>query len=113
MRAEERRADRDRTLIGEAARDAQRLALGGKVEPVAGLDFDRRDAFGDQRVEPPQRRAQEFVFARRARRAHGRKDAAALAGDLFVARAGEPQLEFVRPVAAVDEVGVAVDQRRA
>ena len=38
----------------EAARDAQRLALGRGFEAVAGLDLDRRHAFGDQRVEAPQ-----------------------------------------------------------
>src|SRR5271166_4328134 len=78
----------------------------------AGFDFDRPDALGEQGVQPPQRRSDELVFARRAGRAHGRKDSSALTGDLFIRGAREPELEFARPVAAVDEVGVAIDERR-
>ena len=33
-------------------------------------------------------------------------------GHLFISGAGEPELEFVRPVAPVNEVGVAIDQGR-
>ena len=110
--AKERRADRDVALLGELARDAERFALGVKVEPIAGFDFDRADALGDQSVQTPERRSEEFVFARGAGRAHGGKNAAAFAGDLFIRGAGEPELEFVRPVAPVNEVGVAIDQRR-
>ncbi len=57
MGGEQRRADRDWPVLRQAARDAERLALGLDVKPVAGLDFDRRDALRDERVEPPQRRA--------------------------------------------------------
>ena len=39
-------------------------------------------------------------------------DAAAGTRDLVIGGAGEPKLELVRPVAAVDDVGVAVDQTR-
>ena len=46
--AQERRADRDVTLLGELARDAERFALGVKVEPIAGFHFDRAYALGDQ-----------------------------------------------------------------
>ena len=110
MRAEERRADRDIALFGEPARDAERFALGGKVEPIAGFDFDRAYALGDKSVQPPERRSDELVFARGAGRADSGKNAAAFAGDLFISGAGEPELEFVRPIAAIDEVGVAIDQ---
>ena len=85
MGAEERRPDGDRALIGEPARDAERFALGGEFESVAGFDFDRPDAVGDQGVQPPQRGLDELVFGRCAGRAHGRKDSSALAGDLFIA----------------------------
>jgi hypothetical protein len=47
-----------------------------------------------------------------ARGSHGRADAAAGARDLLVARALQPQLELGRALAAVDQVGVAVDQPR-
>ena len=112
MRAEERRADRDVALLRELARDAERFALGVKVEPIAGFDFDRADALGDQSVQSLERRSEELVFTRVAGRADGGKNAAAFAGDLFVGRAREPELEFVRPVAPVNEVGVAIDQGR-
>ena len=45
----------DRPLAAQAARGAQLLHLGLDVEAVAGLDLDRGDAFGDQRIEPRQR----------------------------------------------------------
>ena len=77
VRAEKRRADRDVAFCGELARDAQRFALGGKVEPVAGFDFHRSDALGDQGVQAPERRGHEFVLARGAGRAHGGENAAA------------------------------------
>ena len=112
--AHARRESVVRTAIGRCSPSRratrERLALGVEFEPVAGFDLDRGDAFGDQRVEPAQARREKFVLARRARRAHGRDDAAAGARDLLVARAGEPQLEFVGAIAAVDEMGVAVDQ---
>ena len=110
MRAQERRADRDIALFSEPACDGERFALCGKVEPIAGFDFDRADALGDKGVQSPQRRPDELVFACRAGRSDSGKNAAAFASDLFVRCAGEPELEFVRPIAAVNEVGVAIDQ---
>ena len=55
MRAEKRRADRNRPLPAEAARGRQLPHLGLGVQAVAGLDLDRGDALADQRVEPRQR----------------------------------------------------------
>ena len=40
----------------------------------------------------------------------GGKNAAACAGDLFIRGAGESELEFVRPIAPVNKVRVAIDQ---
>ena len=59
MGAEEGRADRHGALVAEPARGAQHLRLVLEVEPVAGLDLDRGDALGDQRVEPRQRLARQ------------------------------------------------------
>ena len=36
----------------ELASHPQHLEFGFDIEPVAGLDFDRRDAFGEQGFEP-------------------------------------------------------------
>ena len=35
-----------------------------------------------------------------------------MAGDLFVCGAGEPEFEFVRPVAPINKVSMTVDERR-
>ena len=61
-------------------------------------------------VEAGQGAGDELVLARRAGRLDGGDDAAAGAGDLLVARAFQAQLELVRPVAAIDEMGVAIDE---
>ena len=98
------------TLVAQPARGAQRLRLVVEVEPVAGLDLDRRDAFGDQRIEARQRLPHQLVLARRAQRLDGRDDAAAGPRHLFVGGAGQPHLELVGAVAGMDEMGVAVDQ---
>ena len=47
---------------------------------------------------------------RLARRTHRRDDAAASARDLLIARTGQSHRPFIGAVAAVHEVGVAVDQ---
>ena len=62
--------DRDAAFARRAARAARSMrASVVEVEPVAGLDLDRRHALGDQRVEPRQRCGDQLVLARRARRA--------------------------------------------
>ena len=109
--AEECRADCDIALFGEPAGDGERFALGVKLKSIAGFDFDRAYALGDESVQSPERRGHELVFAGGAGRADSGKNAAAFAGDLFISCAGESQLEFVRPIAAVYQMGVAIDQR--
>ena len=103
------RTDIGRSLA-ETACGLQLPALGIEFEAVAGLDLDGGDAFGDQGVEPRQRCRDELVGACLPRRLHGRDDAAAGARDFFVARAGETLLEFVGAIAAIDQMGMAVDQ---
>jgi hypothetical protein len=112
MRAEEGRDDRDRPRAAETARRAQRAHLGVEVEPVAGLHLDRRAALGDEMIEARQRFAEERVLGCRPGRLDRGHDAAAGAGDLLVGRAFQAKLEFVRAVAAVNEVGVTVDEAR-
>ena len=93
--------------------DAQHLALGVEIEPVAGLDLERRDALGQQRAHARLAGAEQLVFGGGARRAHGRQDAAAALRDLGVGGAVQPRLELVAAVAGVDDVRVAVDQSRS
>jgi hypothetical protein len=110
MRAQERRADRDIALFSEPACDGERFVLCGKVEPIAGFDFDRADALGDKGVQSPQRRPDELVLACPAGRSDSGKNSTAFASDPFICSAGKPELELMRPIAAVNEVGVAINQ---
>ena len=110
MRAKEGAADADRAQLAEAARGAQRLAFGSQRKPVTGLDLDRRQPFGDQRIESRQRLAHEARLVGFAQLAHRGIDAAAGARDLLVAGAAQPQLELMRAVAGVDQMRVAIDQ---
>ena len=55
---------------------------------------------------------EEFVFARLARGAHAGDDAAAGACHFLVAGAVQTHGEFVGALAAIDQVGVAIDQAR-
>jgi len=110
VRPEEGGADRHRPLAADAARDAQLLQLRLLLQPVSGLDLDGGDAFGHQCGEAPVGRGEERIFARLARRLDGGEDAAACPRDLLIGRALETELELMRPVAAIDEMGVAIDQ---
>jgi hypothetical protein len=110
MRAEEGRDHVDGALAAEPARSTELPGLGPGIEAIAGLDLDGGDALGEQRVEPGEALCDERVLARGARRLHGGDDPAAGTRDLRVGGAGKAQLEFVRAVAGVDEVRVAIDQ---
>ena len=79
-------------------------------QAVAGLDLERGHAFGHQRAARAGGRREQRAVAGRARGGDGRADAAAGARDVLVARALQAQLELARALAAVDQVGVAVDQ---
>ena len=112
VRREQGRAHVDADVCRHGARGLQHPPLGRRVEPVARLDLDRRHAFGRERREPRPALRDERVGRRGARRTHRRRDAAARTRDLRVGRAFEAALEFVRAVAGVDEVRVAVDETR-
>ena len=82
-----------------------------EVEAVARLDLDRRHAFLQQRRAAAARLcSQQLVVARGARRAHRAQDAAALARDVGVARAGRAARELRGALAGEHEVRVAVDR---
>ena len=99
-----------RAPLGELARHLQHLHLGVAVQPVAGLDLDGGDALGQQRVQPPQGGGGKVGLRFGPGHPHGGGDAAAGLGDLGIGDAGEALLELVGPAAAIDEMGVAVDQ---
>ena len=53
VRAQERCLNCGWIYVAEPTRDAQHLALGVQIEPVARLDFDGCDAFRQQRLQSP------------------------------------------------------------
>ncbi len=112
VRAQERAHHLDRAFAAELAGDAEHPELGFEVQAIAGLDLDGGDAFGDQAVEPLQRRTEKRRLAGCARGAHGGKDAATGRGDVFVAGPRHALLELIRAIAGEDQMGVAVDQAR-
>ncbi len=96
----------------ERPRRAQHLGLGLDVETVPRLDLDTRDALLEQRAQACPRAQHELALGRRARGRDRGDDAAAAARDFLVADAAQALFELVRATAAVDEVGVAVDEPR-
>ena len=109
--AEEGGDDADGAQRGEAACGLEHAAFGVEVETVARLDLDRRDAFGKEGVEAGKGRGDEVVGCRGTGGGEGREDAAAGRGDGGIALATKAHGEFRRAVAAMDKMGVAVDQR--
>ena len=94
----------------DLAGDAQAACLVHIAQAVARLDLQCRHALGEQGAGALHGTVAQRVVGRGARGGHGRADAATGAGDLLVACALQPQLELAGAVAAVDEVGVRVDQ---
>jgi len=110
VRRKQRCADIDTDFIRDATCDLELLQFIREVEAVAGFDLDGRHAFGGQCLEPGTALARERVRAGGARCAHGRRDAAAGTRDVRIARAMQPRLEFMRAIARVHEVRVAIDE---
>ena len=96
----------------EASGRAQHLLLGIEIEPITRFHLDGGCALARHRLESRLRRGHQFVFARRPRRPHGGRDAAARPRNVFVAGAAHPRFPFGRPVTAENEMRVAIDQPR-
>lgn len=112
MGAEEGGGDRQRQRRAQPATDTEHARLGLAVEAVAALDLDGGDAFGLEIGDPPAGAVIERVLGRRPGRGHGRADAAPGPRDLLVAGALQAELELIRPVTAMDDMGVAIDEAR-
>ena len=110
MGAEKAGSDIDAARFAETPRDPQHAQLGIPVQPVAGLDFDRRHPFGDQVFQAPRGRSNELFFRSPPGGADRGCNAAALARDLFVADTVQALLELLRPIAAKDDVRMAIDK---
>ena len=112
MEGEQCRHDAYRLRGCERLRGFQHLYLVRRVEPVAGLDLDRGHPALHQGMKARPRCVGQGVEACLACRLHRREDAAAGAGDLLIAGAVQPLLEFSRAIASEDEMRVAIDQAR-
>jgi hypothetical protein len=110
VRGEERRAHVDAELFAQRTRDRQLLQFGFRVEPVSGLDFDGRDAFGQKRGQARAALRGKFGGGSRAGRPYRCHDAATLAGDIRISGAVQAPLEFAGAIARVDEMRMAVDE---
>ena len=112
MRGEQGCTYRDRCCIAELPCNGEHLELGFDVQAVAGLDLDRRDAFGGERLNPGQGGRVELVRRSGPRGVDRREDAAAGSRDVLVARAFQAPLELTGTIAGEYEVRVAVDECR-
>ncbi|MPN02764.1 hypothetical protein SDC9_149980 [bioreactor metagenome] len=81
-------------------------------QSVARLDLYGRHAFGQQLLKTRQSQRHQFVLRRFARGPDAGDDAAAGPGHFFVAGTGQAHGKLVGALAAIDQMGVAVDQAR-
>jgi hypothetical protein len=100
-------------LRPERTRHAQGLALMLEGQAVARLDLQRGHALGLQRLQALAALRLQLRFTRGACGFHRRGDAATGARNVFITGALQPQFEFVRAVAAIHQMRVAIDQARA
>ena len=107
VRAEEGEAAAGR-MTRRRRRQHLRFVLGG--EAVTALDLEAGRAVGEERVEALAGGRGELVEARRARRRHGRVDAAARGQDGGVAHAAQAGRVLVGARAGEHGVGVGVDE---
>ena len=97
---------------GQRARHAQALEFVLHIQPVARLDLDRGHAARCERFDARRGLRRELRRRRRARRLHGGENPATRARDFLVGRPLQAALEFLRAVACVNEVRVAIDEAR-
>ena len=110
VETEKARGHIDGPQITKASGRTQGLDLGLHREPVSRFHLDRGHTLRDQRVEPRQGFGKERILARAPQSLDGGENAATGSRDLRIARALEPHLEFMGPVAGMQDVAVAIDQ---
>ena len=96
MGAKEGGRDPDRAMLRDQTGRAQHGQLRFAIQPIAGLHLDGRNTLGEQRVHPRQRKGQQSLDIRFARRPHGRRDASAGARHVLVGGASQPHFELRR-----------------
>lgn len=94
----------------ETARGAQHLQFGFNVEPVTGFDLDGRDTFTQQGVQPRQALRNQFILAQGIGRLDRGNDTASGTRNRLIARALQSHFELARPIAAIDQMSMAIYQ---
>ena len=112
VRAQKSGAHRHPKHLAQAARHAQLLAFVLQRQAVAGFDLDGAHALGQQGLQARHGLGKKLVFRRRTRGLDRRHNAPARLGHFFVRGTGQAHGEFVGTLAAVDQMGVAIDQAR-
>ena len=112
MQAQERGLDRDGQVARQRTSDLQHAPLGGEVETIARLHLEGGDALGHEAPRPHSRGRGQGVEIRLPGRIDGGLNAAAGTRDLLIGHAAKPLLELRDPIAAVDQVSMAIDEAR-
>src|SRR5207302_5462074 len=94
----------------ESAGNLQAASLVLERQPVAGLDLDGGDTFGDQLIEARGGARKQRLVAGRARGSHRGSDPSTASRDLLVTDALKAQLELGGALTTVDQVGMRVDE---
>src|SRR5215471_7531298 len=94
----------------EAAGDAKHLCLARGVETVTRLDLNGRYALTAEAIDPCLGAREQILLRCRAGELHRRADPSARPRDLLIARSLKPQFELARPIAGVDQMGMAIDE---
>ena len=110
MGAEEGGDEPDGARLTDAAGNPKQLHLIGEVETVAGLGFERGDAFGDKPIQSRERLGAQGVVIGRAHGLNRGEDAAAGPRDVLIARTGQTHFPLGGAIAGIHDVGVTIDQ---
>ncbi len=99
-------------FLTDLARGSKTAGFVLQAQAVAGLDFHRGHPSVHEGASPLARGGQKLCITGGAGRPHRRPNATTGAGDVFVARPVKPLLELVSALAAVNQMGMTIDQAR-
>ena len=102
----------DREGLADPGRHPEHAELGLRLQAVPRFDLEGGHAPRSQLSSPAQGSLEELLVGRRPRRPYGGHDAPTGRGDLLVGGPVEPLSELTGPVAAEDDVRVAIDEAR-
>ena len=112
MGAQESAAHLQGSRFLDAANHAQHLQLVLSGQSVAALDFHRTRSLADNLVHTAHRLAVELVLRKLVQTVGRVQDASPSAGYLSIAQAVDFVNELLLAAAGIDDVGVAVAERR-